>query len=518
MTRSLLAAALACVFVQSAGAGEPIRLPNHPALSPDGKTVAFDWNGDIWTAPVEGGLARPLTSHPARDMSPRFSPDGKEIAFVSEREGVPQVFVMPAIGGVPRQMTFHSAWTAAGERAVGFTLYEWLPDGKGWLVGTQWDDGWGRRNNDRLRIVRRWDDPDRRPAPELVFDDYAQNGTLSSDGKTVLFNREGPEWWRKGYAGSQGAQLWSFDRETKSFARVPTGEFDSRWPMWGRDGKVYYANAQGGCFNIWEHDRTSKQSRQVTHFTDDSIVFPAISRDGSTIVFRHLFDLYRVRPGPSDEAGQKIDIFRDADRPGDRIERRVLTTRHRRGVHGRRPGDGVHRGRRRVGDGHRAARAAARHPHGRGGAEPVFSPDGRAAATSSATRAGRPEIWKASARRQAAWFRTRAFKLERVTDDGERSRPDVQPGRVEDGLRPRPGRPVGVADATGRTRSGSSGRGTPPEYDWSPDGKWLVYALYDEDFNRDIWIRPVDGSRHAVQRVAAPVQRVGARSGRRTAG
>ena len=88
MTRSLLAAALAFVLIPSAPAREPIRLPNHPALSPDGKTLAFDWNGDIWTASVEGGLARPLTSHPAKDTSPRFSPDGKEIAFVSERDGV----------------------------------------------------------------------------------------------------------------------------------------------------------------------------------------------------------------------------------------------------------------------------------------------------------------------------------------------------------------------------------------------------------------------------------------------
>src|SRR4051812_4712769 len=156
VTRSLLAAALALVLVLPIMAREPIRLPNHPALSPDGKTLAFDWNGDIWTVPIEGGLARPLTSHPAKDTSPRFSPDGKEIAFLSEREGVTQVFIMPATGGTPRQMTFHAAWTAAGERAAGFTLYEWLPDGKGWLVGTQWDHGWGRRNNDRLQVVRRW--------------------------------------------------------------------------------------------------------------------------------------------------------------------------------------------------------------------------------------------------------------------------------------------------------------------------------------------------------------------------
>jgi dipeptidyl aminopeptidase/acylaminoacyl peptidase len=211
-------------MVFTARSAEPIRLANHPALSPDGKTLAFDWNGDIWTVPTAGGVARPLTSHPAKDTSPVFSPDGKEIAFLSEREGVAQVFVMPAEGGTPKQMTFHSQWTAGSDRAAGYTLYEWLPDGKGWLVGTQWDNGWSRRNNDRLQIVRRSDDPEKRTAPELVFDDYAQNGTLSPDGKTVLFNREGPAKARSG-----GGRVMRVRRAPNSGAstatRRPSTEF-----------------------------------------------------------------------------------------------------------------------------------------------------------------------------------------------------------------------------------------------------------------------------------------------------
>ena len=113
--RTCLAAVLllACAGQLAVGAtpsaGEVIRLANHPALSPDGATLAFDWNGDIWTVPSAGGVARPLTSHPARDSEPKFSPDGKEIAFISDREGSAQVFIMPAEGGAPRQLTFHTA-------------------------------------------------------------------------------------------------------------------------------------------------------------------------------------------------------------------------------------------------------------------------------------------------------------------------------------------------------------------------------------------------------------------------
>jgi tricorn protease len=485
VTRLLFAAgAIVLAMGTPTGAREPIRLANHPALSPDGKTLAFDWNGDVWTVPVEGGVARALTIHPGKDTSPKFSPDGKEIAFISDREGSPQLFVMPANGGTPRQMTFHTA---------GYTLYEWSPDGKGWLVGTQRDAGWGRRNNDRIQIVRRWDDPVKRPADELVFDDYGQNGTLAADGNTILFDREGPEWWRKGYKGSQGAQLWSFDRSAKAFTRLATGDWDSRWPMWGKNGKVYYANGQGGCFNIWELDRDTKHTRQLTQFKDDSTVFPCISRDGSTIVFRNLFDLYRIRPG-SDESPVKIDIYRDDDRPDERINRRVLTSATAAAF----TADGLEIALVVGGDlwvmdtELREPKRVTRTPEDE--RLPVFSPDGQALYFVSDS-GGEPEIWKATRDGRRQWFLTENFKLERVTDDGqEKSALSFSP----DGSKIAYVRGRGdlyIADADGKNSKRVIESWNAPQYDWSPDGKWLVYARYDNDFNRDIWLKPIDGSR-----------------------
>src|SRR5207245_10099329 len=110
---------------RAARAGEPMLLPSNPNLSPDGSTVVFDWHGDIWSVPVAGGVAKPLTRHSAADREPKFSPDGKEIAFTSDREGSPQVYVMSAEGGTPRQVTFHTA---------GYSLQGWYPDGKALLV------------------------------------------------------------------------------------------------------------------------------------------------------------------------------------------------------------------------------------------------------------------------------------------------------------------------------------------------------------------------------------------------
>src|SRR5437588_10661017 len=100
---------------------EPIRLARTPDISPDGKLVAFSYLGDIWVVDSGGGTARAVTSHPAHDLYPVFSPDGRSLAFSSNRHGSYDVFVVPVQGGRPRRLTFDSA----NDYAAG-----WSPDGK----------------------------------------------------------------------------------------------------------------------------------------------------------------------------------------------------------------------------------------------------------------------------------------------------------------------------------------------------------------------------------------------------
>ena len=470
-----------------ASAREAIRLPNNPALSPDGQWLAFDWNGDIWLASSAGGLAKPLTANPAKDSQPKFSPDGKEIAFVSDREGSPQIFVMPVTGGSPTQVTFHTA---------GYSLNEWLADGSGWLVTTTRDNGWGRRNNDRLQIVKRWTDINKRPADELLFDDYGANGTLSPDGKTVVFTREGPEWWRKGYKGSQSAQLWSYERETKKFARLDTGAWDSRWPVWGPGKLVWYVNGEGGCFNVWQHDLNTRQNKQITTFKEDSAVFPAISRDGSTLVFRNLFDLYAMKPATG-AAPVKLELYRDDDRPADRIDRRALTSATAAAF----SNDGLDVAFIAGGDlwvmdtelkePKRITKTAEEER------APIFSPDGQAIYFVS-DAGGKPEIWKATkAEGNKPWFLTSKFQLEALTNDGfEKRRLSFSPEGSKFAYVEGRGNLI-ISDADGKNPKKVIASWNMPDFDWSPDGKWIVYALDDNDFNSDIWVKPIDGSKPA---------------------
>lgn len=473
-------AALSACLGASAGsqAAEPVRLANNPALSPDGAVLAFDYNGDVWTVPAGGGVARPLTRHPARDRQPKFSPDGKEIAFISDRSGSPQVHVMSAAGGAPRQVTHHTA---------GFTLQEWAPDGR-LLVGAARDNYW--RHAERFFLVS----PTARKGEEPLFDDYGVYGSLSPDGRQLLFVREGAPWWRKGYHGSQAAQIWLYGLDSKTFRKVLSDDSGCLWPLWKPDGKgFYYVGGQSGSFNLREHDLQSNQDRQLTHFTDDSVVYPCVSRDGSTVVFRHLFDLYRLRPAAGGEP-VKLDITLDSDLAGERIERRVV----RQASDAAFTADGLEIAMIAGGDlwvmDTELKEPVAVTKTAEEERSPVFSPDGQSLLFIADRDAG-SDVYKATRGDKAKpWWQNEKFNVERLTRDAE-AKSEVRFSPEGSKISYTAGRgDLWVADADGGNAKKLVPSWNRLDYDWSPDGRWIVYAQDDADFNRDIWVLPVNGS------------------------
>src|SRR5262249_5182791 len=156
---------------------------------------------------------------PARDREPKFSPDGKTIAFISDRETGNQVFTIPAVGGTPKQITYHTS---------GYNLQGWHNDGRRLITTAVRDHYWTGRGSDRFTLV----DTQDRKAEQIVFDDYGSNASLSPDGKKILFTREGHQWWRKGYHGTQASQIWMFDLDSTQFQPVIVGPWDARWPLW----------------------------------------------------------------------------------------------------------------------------------------------------------------------------------------------------------------------------------------------------------------------------------------------
>lgn len=477
-----LLAALLAVSARADGP-EPLRLATNPALSPDGSTLAFSWGGDIWTVPSTGGDAKPITRNGGRDREPRFSPDGKQIAFASDRTGTFQIYVMPAEGGVPRQITQHTA---------GQSLADWFPDGQSLLIHATRDNYW--KGGDRFYKIAAAG----KSGEQLLFDAQGDNGQLSPDGKKLLFTREGEPWWRKGYHGSQATQIWMFDLESKAVSKVIAGETGARWPLWKPDGQgFYYVGRNKGAFNLREYNLASKEDKPLTDFDDDSVVYPCISRDGSTIVFRHLFDLYRFQPDKG-QPPSKIEVRDPGDSERDPIERRTLTT----ATHVAFSKDGLEIAFIAGGDlwvmdtELREPRQITNTPEEE--RDPVFSPEGDAILFVS-DQGGQADIWRAERSvPESFWWLNERFKLDRLTQDGD----------VESDLKWSPeGSKVAflrnrgdlwVMDPNGKEPKRILENWSGTQYDWSPDGQWFVVAREDDDYNRDIWVLPIDGSRPPV--------------------
>src|SRR5947209_404639 len=174
----LLAVNAPSVFAQlSPPTQKPIVGARMPALSPDGKTLAFVYRGDIWIAPAKGGRATPLTSHIETDAFPLFSPDGKWIAFGSKRNGNWDIFAIPAEGGSARQLTY-----ASGSEIP----FGWSPDGKNLLFSSKRDTPNYALYALDVKTLR----------SEVLCEDYAPMSypNYSQDGKLVVYGRYGFHW------------------------------------------------------------------------------------------------------------------------------------------------------------------------------------------------------------------------------------------------------------------------------------------------------------------------------------
>lgn len=466
--------------VLPAWGASPIRLASNPAVSPDGNQVAFSWRGDIWLVATAGGTARQLTTHSADDTQPVFSPDGGRIAFISNRTGSNQVYVMSVSGGEPTQLTFHTE---------GYSLLEWYPDGQSLLTSGSRDHFW--RHSERLFQVSL----EPRTGEKLLFDAYGRDARIAPDGRSLLFTREGTPWWRKQYRGAQASQIWQYTLANGRFRKLVDHPAECRTPLWEPSGqRFYYVSGQSGAFNLWLRELATGEERPLTHFADDSVTFPAIARNGSVIVFRHLFDLYAMRPG-SDEEPRKIEITYAGDDQREPTLRRTLRT----ATHATFTKDGLEVALIAGGDVWvmdtvlREPRQVTNTPEEVRDA--VFSPDGQSLAFVS-DQGGQSDIWVATrTQSDKFWWQNDTFTLQRLTEDAD----------MESGLS---WSPAGNLLAFVKSRGdlwvikpdGSDARclfasWNAPEYDWSPDGNWLAYALSDDDFNREIFIAPLDGSR-----------------------
>jgi tricorn protease len=261
----------------------PIKFARYAHVANDG-TIAFTYQDDIWLADANGANPRRLTAHVARDFAPRFSPDGRSIAFTSNRNGNYDVYVIPAAGGEPKQLTYQSGDDQA--------LY-WTPDGRS-IVMTS-NRGMHPFGSPLYTVAL----DGTVPAPMGM--DFGRAGMISQDATMVAFNRVLPTYWRKGYRGNNSGDIavqtvrnGEITEITDVDLKQYQGHVNDVHPMWGADGKVYFASERDGTFNIWRIAPSGGNAEQVTRHRDDGVQFPAISPDGKRIVYENDFDLWTL--------------------------------------------------------------------------------------------------------------------------------------------------------------------------------------------------------------------------------
>ncbi|MCF7810219.1 hypothetical protein K9N50_04440 [bacterium] len=469
--------------------------PRHPAVSPDGKAVAFSYAGDVWSVSSEGGRALRLTVSPAYEHTPHWSPDGKWIAFSGDRCGNDDIYIIPAEGGQSRQLTWHESRDL---------ICDWSPDGSAVIFTSRRDD----RYSD-LDMLYRVPVEGGTPAP--IMDSYASDAAVSRDGKQVLYTRDGTNtpWWRRHYRGSASPQIWMYEPENgRHTAITDTGKLEtgddflrtpSRWALWGRDG-VYYITAEpDDTPNIFKRT-TDGAWHKITNYTGDGIRFPSISHNGLVLAYEYGLDIYLIE----DEAEpRKLEIIAPLDNSqispepvkySNKAEQLIFAPDEKQmfiEVRGEVFASRI------VGDDDKAARGRANAVSGNNPAKDgdfTVSPGGDSLIFVS-DRSGSRDLYLVYSNDPETKELSRAFSFEtkQLTSDPA---DDHSPRWSTDGKKVAFVRGKGdliILDIeSGKERTLLEGWSM-NQFRWSPDSKWIAYSREDNNYNSDVFIIPVDG-------------------------
>ena len=240
--------------------GAAARLLRFPTLSRD--SIAFVYGGDIWTAPRGGGTARQLTTDAGLEWLPRYSPDGKWIAFTGQYDGNRDVYVIPSAGGEPRRLTW---WTDIGQpserQGPNNMVMGWTPDSRRVLFRSRhlaWEDRAGRL----FTVGLEGSLPEPVGVPEGGF------AAFSPDGKKLFYNRIFRDFrtWKR-YRGGMTQNLWIYDLTANKLEKITENDNTSRDAMWIGD-TLYFNSDRDKTFNIFSCDTFGRNVKKLTNYAE----------------------------------------------------------------------------------------------------------------------------------------------------------------------------------------------------------------------------------------------------------
>ncbi len=461
------------------------------SISPDGKTIAFAWQGDIFTVSADGGQARQITSNQAYDSTPLWTPDGQSLVFCSYREGSRDIFLCSAQGGVPKRLTtYNGAETPLAVKKDGSVLFK---------ASIQADPSYGGFPGDN----QIWSVSIKGGDISLVTSIDMEALSVNDSDLIIYEDYKGYEDpLRKHHRSSVTRDIWSYSPKKGTFTKLTTFEGEDREPVFAADGKsFFYLSEEDGTLNVWRSSLAApEQKTQITHFTTHPVRGLSISGSG-ILCFSWNGHLYTCVPG-LEPREVRISLFKDETER--ETVRRSLSSRtydYAVSPDGKEVAIIVH------GDvfvtsvEHGTVRRITATPQQERGLS--FSADGRTLYYAS-ERDGHWGIWQTSLRNESDKLFTYAFdfKEERLTRKGQTCfQPSVSPdGEHIAYLRDR--QDLVIKDIKGGKTDGKeeyllkdvnySYKDGDLEFEWSPDSKYILTTYEAEGGRHNCDVAAID--------------------------
>jgi tricorn protease len=274
-----------------------------------GDQVVFSYAGDLYSVSSEGGYARKLTNHEGYEAFPRFSHDGKYIAFTGEYDGNREVYMIPSQGGIPQRMTFTPTLgrdDISDRMGPNNIVMGWKHDNASIVFRSRTRE-WNSFNGQLYLASVNGGLPEQLPVPRGGFCSF------SPDDKKFAYNRIFREFrtWKR-YRGGMADDIWIYDLEEKKVTNITKNPAQDIIPMWSGQ-KIYFLSDRGEntCMNLYVYDLETQETRRLTDFADFDIKFPSLGPE--SIVFEnggyiYCFDLEK-------EESRKLTVFIADDRP-----------------------------------------------------------------------------------------------------------------------------------------------------------------------------------------------------------
>lgn len=474
---------------------------NLPAISPDGQTVAFNFQGDIWTVDTNGQNARRLTVHEAYDTNPIWSTDGASIAFMSNRYGNGDIYVIPKEGGTPQRITHHSATDIPTD---------YTKDG---------DIIFSTRRN-FVQVERELEThivSEKGGTPYRYMDALGFDAKRSPNGKFIVFVKGNCRIQREAYRGPANRDLWLYDVKNDSYKQLTSFDGNDFNPQWGDDNTIYFQSSRSGKYNVHKlklNDSGAKEGsiEWVTSFKDMGIFSFHVSKNGRDLVLIKGDQIFLVDTGSKAQQKVKIEIASDyrfnpvvhrtygnnisdiAVSPNGKYS--ALTIRGELFIRSNEK------------DKSRTVNVSNSSYRDR---MPTWLNDSTLIFVSD--RDGQNDFYTITSddKNESNLFKSLKHKIKRLTKTSEgESNPVISPdGKSIAFNRGRGKLVVANIDSHGKLSNETlllDGWDNADNVSWSPDSKWLAYSLSDLDFNSEIYIhrannsgKPVNISMHPKQ-------------------